>query len=113
MEATRQVDERYLYRRQEVLCEAICPEEYHRELQRTRAEIVSHNVYGVSLNATAVELAEIPLWLDTILSGLVAPWFTFAARQFTYQCLPCGVFNGTAKREGLAPLRRETSRLPA
>ena len=40
-----------------------------------KASIALHQVYGVDLNATAVELAEISLWLDTMVSGLQAPWF--------------------------------------
>jgi hypothetical protein len=38
-------------------------------------------VYGVDLNATAVELAEISLWLDTMVSGLQAPWFGLRLRR--------------------------------
>ena len=34
------------------------------QLQRVKAFLALHNVYGVDLNATAVELAEISLWLD-------------------------------------------------
>ena len=40
-----------------------------------KAHLALHNVYGVDLNATAVELAEISLWLDTMVEGLHAPWF--------------------------------------
>jgi hypothetical protein len=35
----------------------------------------------VDLNATAVELAEISLWLDTMVSGLQAPWFGLRLRR--------------------------------
>ena len=38
-------------------------------------------MYGVDLNATAVELAEISLWLDTMVSGLQAPWFGLHLRR--------------------------------
>jgi hypothetical protein len=75
IEATRQLAERYLRRRQEELGERIDPDAYPRELQKAKAYIALHNVYGVDLNATAVELAEISLWLDTMVSGLAAPWF--------------------------------------
>ena len=34
-----------------------------------------------NLNATAVELAEISLWLDTMVSGLSAPWFGLHLRR--------------------------------
>ena len=35
-----------------------------------KAYLALHQVYGVDLNATAVELAEISLWLDTMVEGL-------------------------------------------
>ena len=35
----------------------------------------------MDLNATAVELAEISLWLDTMVSGLQAPWFGLRLRR--------------------------------
>ena len=38
-----------------------------------KAYLALHNCYGVDLNATAVELAEISLWLDTMHPGLRAP----------------------------------------
>jgi hypothetical protein len=75
IEATRQLAERYLRRRQDELGERIDPDAYSHELQKAKAYIALHNVYGVDLNATAVELAEISLWLDTMVSGLAAPWF--------------------------------------
>ena len=46
-----------------------------------KASIALHQVYGVDLNATAVELAEISLWLDTMVSGLQAPWFGLRLRR--------------------------------
>src|SRR5699024_7056770 len=45
------------------------------------AYLALHNVYGVDLNATAVELAEISLWLDTMVAGLQAPWFGLHLRR--------------------------------
>jgi hypothetical protein len=44
-------------------------------LQRVKAYLALHNCYGVDLNATAVELAEITLWLDAMHPGLRAPSF--------------------------------------
>ena len=38
-------------------------------------------VQWVDLNATAVELAEISLWLDTMVAGLQAPWFGLHLRR--------------------------------
>lgn len=75
IEAVRQLAEQYLTRRQDELGERIDPDAYPRELQRVKASIALHQVYGVDLNATAVELAEISLWLDTMVAGLEAPWF--------------------------------------
>ena len=59
----------------------IDPEEYPRELQKVKAYLALHNCYGVDLNATAVELAEISLWLDTMHAGLQAPWFGLHLRR--------------------------------
>ncbi|MDR1214952.1 MAG: class I SAM-dependent DNA methyltransferase, partial [Propionibacteriaceae bacterium] len=81
IEATRQLAERYLRRRQEELGQRIDPDAYPHELQKSKAYIALHNVYGVDLNATAVELAEISLWLDTMVSGLAAPWFGLHLRR--------------------------------
>ncbi|MGO4593131.1 DNA methyltransferase [Leifsonia sp. 2TAF2] len=75
IEAVRQLAEEYLKRRQAELGTKIDPDQYPTELQRVKASIALHQVYGVDLNATAVELAEISLWLDTMVSGLAAPWF--------------------------------------
>lgn len=75
IEAVRQLAEEYLKRRQKELGERIDPDQYPTELQRVKASIALHQVYGVDLNATAVELAEISLWLDTMVEGLSAPWF--------------------------------------
>ena len=63
IEATRQLAEQYPTRRQAELGRRIDPEDYPAQLQRTKAYIALHNVYGVDLNATAVEFAEIILWL--------------------------------------------------
>jgi hypothetical protein len=81
LEAVRQLAEQYLRRRQTEIGERIDPESYPTELQRVKASIALHQVYGVDLNATAVELAEISLWLDTMVSGLQAPWFGLRLRR--------------------------------
>ena len=44
-------------------------------LQRIKAFIALHNCYGVDLNETAVELAEVSIWLNVMHQGLQAPWF--------------------------------------
>ena len=81
IEAVRQLAEQYLHRRQRELGERIDPDDYPRRLQETKAYLALHNVYGVDLNATAVELAEISLWLDTMVEGLDAPWFGLHLRR--------------------------------
>ena len=81
IEAVRQLAAEYLKRRQEELGERIDPEAYPPELQKVKAYIALHQVYGVDLNATAVELAEISLWLDTMVAGLQAPWFGLHLRR--------------------------------
>lgn len=81
IEAVRQLAEQYLQRRQVELGVRIDPDEYPRRLQEVKAYLALHNVYGVDLNATAVELAEISLWLDTMVAGLDAPWFGLHLRR--------------------------------
>lgn len=80
IEAVRQLATEYLTRRQAELGKKIEPEQYAAELQRVKAYIALHNVYGVDLNPTAVELAEVSLWLDTMAPGLKAPWFGLRLR---------------------------------
>lgn len=77
----RQLATEYLKRRQDELGCTIDPEDYPAELQRVKAYLALHNVYGVDLNATAVEFAEITLWLDTMAKGLDAPWFGLRLRR--------------------------------
>ena len=81
IEAVRQLAEQYLRRRRAELSQKIDPDRYPAELQRVKAHIALHQVYGVDLNATAVELAEITLWLDTMVAGLRAPWFGLHLRR--------------------------------
>jgi hypothetical protein len=81
IEAVRHLAAEYLKRRQEDLGEVIEADQYQIELQKVKAHIALHQVYGVDLNATAVELAEISLWLDTMVAGLQAPWFGLHLRR--------------------------------
>ncbi|MFE9914113.1 class I SAM-dependent DNA methyltransferase [Micromonospora sp. NPDC005553] len=74
-EAINQVAAEYLRRRQKELEVTLDPEDYHLELQRVKAYIALHNSFGVDLNRTAVELAEVSLWLNVMHAGLQAPWF--------------------------------------
>lgn len=81
LEAVDQLAQAYLKRRQDELGQKIDPGDYPAQLQRTKAYIALHNVYGVDLNSTAVELAEITLWLGTMVKGLAAPWFGLRLRR--------------------------------
>lgn len=81
IEAVRQLADQYLDRREAELGRRVDPDERPRELQKIKASIALHQVYGVDLNATAVELAEISLWLDTMSEGLQAPWFGLHLRR--------------------------------
>ncbi|VEI51280.1 Eco57I restriction-modification methylase domain-containing protein [Kocuria rosea] len=81
VEAVRQLADEYLTLRQKELGQQIEPEDMPRERQRVKAYLALHNVYGVDLNATAVELAEISLWLDTMVKDLQAPWFGLHLRR--------------------------------
>ena len=81
IEAVRQLAEQYLSRRERELGRRVDPEDRPRELAKVKAFIALHQVYGVDLNATAVELAEVSLWLDTMVEGLAAPWFGLRLRR--------------------------------
>lgn len=81
IEAVRQLAAEYLKRQQEDLGEVIDADQYQVELQKVKAYLALHQVYGVDLNATAVELAEISMWLDTMVAGLQAPWFGLHLRR--------------------------------
>lgn len=81
IEAVDQLARQYLTRRQTELNETIEPEDFPHELQKVKAHIALHQVYGVDLNATAVELAEVSLWLSTMVKGLQAPWFGLRLRR--------------------------------
>ena len=80
-EAINQLAAEYLNRRQDELGERIEPEAYTTELQKVKAYIALHRAYGVDLNSTAVELAEVSLWLNVMHRGLQAPWFGLHLRR--------------------------------
>lgn len=81
VEAVNQLAKLYLEKKQEELGQKIAPEQLTEELQKVKASIALHQVYGVDLNKTAVELAEISLWLDTMSAELKAPWFGLHLRH--------------------------------
>ncbi|MFD7276015.1 class I SAM-dependent DNA methyltransferase [Streptomyces sp. NPDC059862] len=80
-EAIDQVAEEYLRRREVELGARVDAELRQIELQKVKAYIALHNAYGVDLNATAVELAEVSLWLNTMHPGMQAPWFGLHLRR--------------------------------
>jgi hypothetical protein len=80
-EAINQVAEEYLRRRQDELGRSIPSGQVLAEKQRVKAYIALHNAYGVDLNPTGVELAEVSLWLNTMHPGMLAPWFGLHLRR--------------------------------
>lgn len=80
-EAINQVAAEYLKRRQEELGVSVPTSKALEELQKVKAYIALHNAYGVDLNATGVELAEVSLWLNTMHPGMRAPWFGLHLRR--------------------------------
>lgn len=81
VEAVNQLAELYLTKKQAELGKEVPGEDRTQELQKVKASIALHQVYGVDLNKTAVELAEISLWLNTMTKELKAPWFGLHLRH--------------------------------
>jgi len=74
-EAIDQVAALYLRLRESEIGEKLEPEARAVALQKVKAYMALHNCYGVDLNETAVELAEVSIWLNVMHRGLQAPWF--------------------------------------
>lgn len=53
----------------------IPPDHYRDELQKVKAFIATHNVYGVDMNPTAIELGKLSLWLNVIHKDMETPFF--------------------------------------
>ncbi len=51
------------------------PDNFRNELQKVKAYIATHNVYGVDLNPTAIELGKLSLWLNVIHKDMETPFF--------------------------------------
>ncbi|MFJ2843564.1 hypothetical protein ACIPD2_18215 [Streptomyces griseofuscus] len=88
------VAEEYLKRRQEELGANLDTSKALEAKQKVKAYIALHNAYGIDLNETGVELAEVSLWLNTMHPGMRAPWFglhlrrgnsLIGARRWVYQ----------------------------
>lgn len=54
----------------------VAPDRYRDELQKVKAYIATHNVYGVDLNPTAIELGKLSLWLNVIHRDMETPFFS-------------------------------------
>lgn len=80
-EVINQLAEAYLVHQQRQLREdgkqnwRIQPDQYRDELQKVKAYIATHNVYGVDLNPTAIELGKLSLWLNVIHKDMETPFF--------------------------------------
>ena len=80
-EAINQLAEAYLFHQQRQHRESgksnwrIQPDHYRDELQKVKAYIATHNVYGVDLNPTAIELGKLSLWLNVIHKDMETPFF--------------------------------------
>jgi len=75
IEAIDQLADAYLAARQEELNQQIPADEYQREKRRVKARLATNNCFGVDLNPTAVELAQVSLWLGSMYEGGKCPWF--------------------------------------
>lgn len=81
-EVINQLAEAYLAEQQRQRHEAgaatwrIAPDKYRDELQKVKAYIATHNVYGVDLNPTAIELGKLSLWLNVIHKDMETPFFS-------------------------------------
>lgn len=77
-EAINQLSEAYLHQKQLESGERIAHDRYILERQKVKMYIADNNVFGVDLNPTAVELAEISLWLNALFADehqSFIPWF--------------------------------------
>jgi hypothetical protein len=120
-EAINQVAARYLKLAHDALGETIDADQYQRELQKVKAHFAVNQVYGVDLNQTAVDLAEVSLWLNCMHPGLDAPWFgarlrrgnsLIGARRATYtaQQVREGAYMG---KNAPAPVEQPLAEIPA
>ena len=66
----------YLQFRKQEVGETIAPLQYPNELQKVKAFIATSNVYGVDLNATAIELGKLSLWLNVMHKDMEVPFFS-------------------------------------
>ena len=75
-EVINQLAELYIQRREIELKKHVPPMERRNEVQKVKAYIATHNVYGVDLNPTAIELGKLSLWLNVIHKDMETPFFS-------------------------------------
>lgn len=80
-EACDQAAELYLRLREAETGETVPAEDRPTELRRLRAHFAINQTYGVDLNDTGVELAEVSLWLNSMHPGLAAPPLSHRLRR--------------------------------
>jgi len=73
-ETLNQLSEAYLSLKQKERGKIIDHDRYAVEKQKVKAYIAANNIYGVDLNETAIELAEVSIWLNTIYPDEPVPW---------------------------------------
>lgn len=74
-EAVNQLAEAYLERKQRETGRTIPHDRMLLEKQKVKAYLADNAVYGIDLNPTAIELAEVSIWLNTIYADHTIPWF--------------------------------------
>lgn len=74
-EMINQLADAYLNYRQKETNKRVTPDAFKEELQKVKAYIATHNVYGVDLNPTAIELGKLSLWLNVIHKDMETPFF--------------------------------------
>lgn len=75
VEATNQLADLYLERKQKETGKTIPQDQVVIEKQRVRAFIADRNCFGVDLNPIAIELGAISLWLNSLHESDFSPWF--------------------------------------
>jgi len=122
-EVINQLAARYLKAAQNERGETIDPDRYQLELQKAKAHFAINRAYGVDLNPTAVELAEVSLWLNCMYPGLRAPRFgarlrrgnsVIGARRATYTIdqVKKQPWKGTSSSPAVAPTEHPLHSVP-
>lgn len=99
------------------------PEDRPIEIRKLRAHFAVNQTYGVDLNPTAVELAEVSLWLNAMHPGLAAPSLgarlragnsLIGARRATYTLAQAAKapWKGTSTNPAVAPTYRHPTDVP-